>query len=523
MATGANVLSEYLVKLGFVEDTVGFARFASALRGTTSLVDNEFFKMGKKVLEFQAGAVGAFAAIGLAAIGIADKTAMADQEYRLLALHWYTSLPVARELKIALDALGQPLENIMWDPELARRFNQLVKDQRALTEELGPDFENQMLKIRDVRFEFTRFGVELQYLTMNVVQDLARAFGTTIDDVLHRMRNFNDWFIANMPAIAQWIANNLKPVLIDVKNVLMATWDLMKATAAGFTNLIGVLSGDKSIEGTTTNFEKMARAIEHVLNFVTVLIQGLTQAEILMVHLASAAVDIAKGDFTGAHTELMEAAKITSPGSKTLVGAVVGTALNLQNYLPTGAIGGAVAQGTLAGPGTDTRAYIAKVAKQLGVPLELAMAVAQVESGMRQYDAAGRVIQSTVPGSHATGMFQLQPGTAKILGVDPYSETQNIFGGIEYLKQLLDKYHGNTRMALEHYYGSKSAAANSAYASKVMHVQAGVSVGTLTVNVPPSNLSHESIKWSVIDALNQASKQKTQRNIAEFQNPSWSY
>ena len=56
-----------------------------------------------------------------------------------------------------------------------------MKDQRTLTKELGPDFENQMLKIRDMRFEFTRFGVELQYLTMNVVRDLAQAFGMDMD------------------------------------------------------------------------------------------------------------------------------------------------------------------------------------------------------------------------------------------------------------------------------------------------------------------------------------------------------
>jgi hypothetical protein len=98
-------------------------------------------------LEFQVAVVGAFAAIGLTAIGLAEKTAMADQEYRLLALHMFTTKNTARELKVALDALGQPLENVMWDPELAARFNSLVKDQRTLIEELGPTFDKNMVKI----------------------------------------------------------------------------------------------------------------------------------------------------------------------------------------------------------------------------------------------------------------------------------------------------------------------------------------------------------------------------------------
>ena len=113
-------LEEYLVRLGFNVDTSAFAQFSNALRDASSIVDSQYGKMVGKVWQFQGVATGAFFAAGAAAIDIADKVATADQEYRLLALHMYTSLPVARELKIALDALGQPLENIMWDPELAR-------------------------------------------------------------------------------------------------------------------------------------------------------------------------------------------------------------------------------------------------------------------------------------------------------------------------------------------------------------------------------------------------------------------
>jgi soluble lytic murein transglycosylase-like protein len=512
MGSGTNVLSEYLVKLSFLDDTVSYARFAAALRNTSSLVDNEFFRMGKKVLEFQAGAVGAFAAIGAAAIGIADKTAMADQEYRLLALHMYTSLPVARELKIAIDALGQPLENIMWDPELARRFNQLVKDQRALTEELGPDFENQMLKIRDVRFEWTRFGVELEYLTMNVVQDLARAFGTNIDDVLARMRKFNEWFIANMPAIAEWIATNLKPILIDVKDVMAATWELTKQFAVVFTNLIGLLSGDKSLSGTALSFDKIAKAIQYTITAVKNLVLALTQAEIVLSHLLIAASDVASGDFKGAKTELSAAGTILGNQARKKISGELG--------LPAAmGLGGSDLAKSIEN--TDVISYISKVAKQLGVPVDLALAVAQVESNYQQYDKSGKVLMSSTPGSHATGIFQLQPGTAKSLGVDPRSESQNIFGGVLYLKQLLAQY-GNSRTALEHYYGSKDAGANAAYASKVTHVQAGIQIGTLNLHVP-EGASKEGIKWAVIDAIREADKQRVQRNLAEFSNPGWSY
>ena len=158
----------------------------------------------------------------------------------------------------------------MYDPELARRFNQLVKDQRALTRELGPDFEKQEMpaKIRDVRFEFTRFGVELQYLTMNVVQDLAVAFGVDMDQAFGKIRNFNEWFIQHMPEISQWLANNLKPILVDVKDVTLDTVEAVKAGSVVFANLIGILANDQSLEGTAFSFDKIARSIENVVHWL---------------------------------------------------------------------------------------------------------------------------------------------------------------------------------------------------------------------------------------------------------------
>lgn len=475
-----NIIQEYLIKLGASVDQGSVNRFQSTLKDVGGMVDNAALNIAKRFVEVQVGITSGFAAIGTAALGLADRTAAADQSYRLLALRLYTSLPVARELKVALDALGQPLENVMWDPELAGRFHQLVKDQQEMTQHLGPDFENQMLKIRDVRFEFSRFGVELQYLTMYVVEDLAKAFGTNIDGLLAKLRGMNDYIIQHMPEIANWIATKLKPVLIDVYNVLMGTWRLLEQIGVQLAKI---------------NWVAVIGDISKAVVEVTKLEQGL-------LHILGAANDIRKGNFSQAYADV---------GGPTTTAKVGGEISDLFGYilrkLPSGA------SETVAG----NQAKIVATAKQYGVPPELALAVAQVESGYRQFDAKNNVLTSNVAGSHAAGIFQLQPDTAKALGVNSSDTAGNITGGVKYLKQLLDRY-GDPAKALQHYYGSKNPAENQAYAAKVIQAEGD----TITI-VVQGNADPQKTADAVVNKLQQAQQQKIQRNLSELAQPSWSY
>lgn len=84
-----------------------------------------------------------------------------------------------------------------------------------------------------------------------------------------------------------------------------------------------------------------------------------------------------------------------------------------------------------------------KAADTYDVPVNLLKAIGYAESSFRT-DAT----------SHcgAQGIMQLMPATAKSLGVtDAYDAEQNIMGGAKYISQLLDKYDGNTSLALAAY------------------------------------------------------------------------
>lgn len=84
-----------------------------------------------------------------------------------------------------------------------------------------------------------------------------------------------------------------------------------------------------------------------------------------------------------------------------------------------------------------------KAADKYNVPVNLLKAIGKTESDFRA---------QVVSRSGAQGVMQLMPATAKYLGVtDAFDPEQNIMGGAKYIKELLDKYDGNTSLALAAY------------------------------------------------------------------------
>lgn len=86
---------------------------------------------------------------------------------------------------------------------------------------------------------------------------------------------------------------------------------------------------------------------------------------------------------------------------------------------------------------------IVDASRKFGVDYALVMAVAHVESGFNP---------SIVSPKGAVGIMQLLPSTAKRFGVkDIYNPDQNINGGVQYLRFLLDRYKGSKILAVAAY------------------------------------------------------------------------
>ncbi len=92
---------------------------------------------------------------------------------------------------------------------------------------------------------------------------------------------------------------------------------------------------------------------------------------------------------------------------------------------------------------TDEIKYlIIEAARRNGAPPLQALAQAKQESGFSQ---------GAVSPAGAIGIFQLMPGTAADLGVNPYDLHENIDGGTRYIKQCNTWFPGRLDLALSAY------------------------------------------------------------------------
>jgi soluble lytic murein transglycosylase-like protein len=96
-----------------------------------------------------------------------------------------------------------------------------------------------------------------------------------------------------------------------------------------------------------------------------------------------------------------------------------------------------------SGSPTEFDSIIQEAAAKYNLPGNLIKSVIKQESNFNP---------NAVSGAGASGLMQLMPATARGLGVtNVFDPRDNIFGGSKYLRQMLDKYNGNTTLALAAY------------------------------------------------------------------------
>jgi len=135
----------------------------------------------------------------------------------------------------------------------------------------------------------------------------------------------------------------------------------------------------------------------------------------------------------------------------------------------------------LSSGSADLDAFFEAAGQRYNIPPNLLKAVAKAESGFRP---------NVTSKAGAMGIMQLMPGTARGLGVaDAFDPEQNIMGGAKYLRQMLDRFDGDIRLALGAYNAGPGAVAKHGgvpsfsqnYVSKVLGYFNGGDIAAGTV------------------------------------------
>lgn len=223
---GAEVLREYLVKLGFSIDNTAQAKIKETLTVLEKQLDS--LSKGKAFAVLTHGAlgfVGAISAVVTASAGLMQHVAEADMHYQKLALSMHMSTQNAKELSIAQKALGSSLEEIVWIPELREHYHEL----RKLVNETQAPKEDLEL-IRKMGFEYTKFKVLLISASEHIAASLIKYLKVNLVDIKKWMENANKWLKENLPIWTEKIADFLRRV-----------WGVGQALIQMIQSLIGIL------------------------------------------------------------------------------------------------------------------------------------------------------------------------------------------------------------------------------------------------------------------------------------------
>ena len=145
----------------------------------------------------------------------------------------------------------------------------------------------------------------------------------------------------------------------------------------------------------------------------------------------------------------------------------------------------------------DVKSIVNKLAPEYDLDPRLVLAVIAVESNFRA---------AAVSPKNAQGLMQLIPDTAKRFGVrDPFNPSDNIRGGMLYLRWLLKTFNGNLSLALAGYNAGEKAVEKhkgvppynetQQYVQKVHQLYGCASGGVLPTNLAASGLGAAKDAW----------------------------
>ncbi len=217
------LIKEYLVGLGVKIDKPGFAEFDSTINKTSGVIASATGGWAKNFVTAAGIISTAIASVTTATAGLMNSVAKQDLAMEKYARSMMVTKGAAMEMKLAVDALGESVQDIQLTPELFGRYKALVADGRNM--KVGGDYEGTMKNFRDLVFEFTRLKQEASYAMQWVGYYLNKYLSKPLADAKANFKEFNDKLIKDMPVWTEKIAR----ALVYIINIGRHFWDLLKA------------------------------------------------------------------------------------------------------------------------------------------------------------------------------------------------------------------------------------------------------------------------------------------------------
>lgn len=214
-----STLKEYLVKIGWDVDELGFNKASSAVEAFSL----KFFKSASGIAKdfIKAGSVIAdvITDVNKKMFSLLDTTAKQDLQVEKLARRYWTTEQNARALANAQEITGTSLQELMYStPEEYSRFMELMRFGKGL--EAPKEVESTLVKIRDIQQEFNKLKTLINYSARWISYYIGQYLGKDIDKIREKFKSFNDWLKENLPKITNTIAKVFVVFYKGAKTVL---------------------------------------------------------------------------------------------------------------------------------------------------------------------------------------------------------------------------------------------------------------------------------------------------------------
>lgn len=242
-------LKQYLVKIGWNLDLMGYNNLLSMLSRLSSRFNDSGNYMVNSFTKAAALMIGSIVGITKASWELVESVANADLKTETLARKLWTTEKNARSLASSLDALDMSYDDLFFTTE--EQYNRFLQlNALGKTLEAPAELDETLRKVRDIQFEFSKMRMIAQYGTRWVVYFLGQYLGGDVDKVLSKLQNLNDWFIENMPKIADKIAYALsiairffKALFELIKTLGSVAVDVFERMGSSGVKAIGAIAG----------------------------------------------------------------------------------------------------------------------------------------------------------------------------------------------------------------------------------------------------------------------------------------